>query len=113
MTPFPYRQSRRPAVWMLRTASWPPWISSMPWMTGTGLGLVSSSDVLAGEVEAGRRWMSPGVVLEAGVAGRVLTGRPLEAEEFFQRLSTFSDRSPRDFRTRLLQAHLDRNRSPR
>jgi predicted membrane-bound spermidine synthase len=75
--------------------------------------LVSTSEILLEEVEDGRRWITPEVLMDAGVAARLLAGNPETAEEFFQRVSAFSTRPPWDFRTRLLRAHLDRASSPR
>jgi hypothetical protein len=75
--------------------------------------LIPASEALAVEIEEERRWISPEVVLEGGVVARLLTGRPTEAEQFFQRLEALSGRPPWDFRTQLLKAHLDQALSPR
>ncbi|MEJ2542395.1 MAG: hypothetical protein P8188_20960 [Gemmatimonadota bacterium] len=60
-----------------------------------------------GEITEGRRWINPAVILDAGVEARIILDRPADAEAYFQRLSPFAGRSVRDFRSRLLRAHLD------
>jgi spermidine synthase len=70
-------------------------------------GILSPSEALVGEIAEGRRWINPAVILDAGVEARILLGDPAGAEGFFQRLSPFAGRSARDFRSRLLRAHLD------
>jgi hypothetical protein len=69
--------------------------------------VLSPSESLVTEISEGRRWINPAVVLDAGVEARILLGRATDAEEYFQRLSPFTGRSARDFRSRLLRAHLD------
>ena len=75
--------------------------------------LISPSEALAEEIREGRRWINPGVVLDAGVIARLFGGSPAEAGDFFQRLAPLSGRSFQDLRMRLLQAHLDRALSVR
>jgi hypothetical protein len=75
--------------------------------------LVRPSEVLAGEIAAGRRWINPSVVLDAGVMARLREGDPDGAQAFFLRLEPLSGRSILDFRSRLLRAHLDRAISAR
>jgi hypothetical protein len=70
-------------------------------------GLRSPSEALVGEITEGRRWINPAVILDAGVEARIILDRPADAEAYFQRLSPFAGRSVRDFRSRLLRAHLD------
>jgi hypothetical protein len=69
--------------------------------------ILSPSGSLVTEISEGRRWINPAVVLDAGVEARIFLDRPADAEAYFQRLSPFSGRSARDFRSRLLRAHLD------
>jgi predicted membrane-bound spermidine synthase len=70
--------------------------------------LVPASQALAEEIVRGSRWINPGVVLDAGVIARIFGGDPAGAWEFFGALEPLSGRSPQDFRSRLLRAHLDR-----
>jgi hypothetical protein len=70
--------------------------------------LLPPSEALAEEIIEGRRWINPGVVLDAGVMARLFERSPAEAGDFFQKLAPLSGRSFRDLRMRLLQAHLDR-----
>jgi len=76
-------------------------------------GLQDPSDILVDEISEGRRWIRPDVVLDAGVASRIALGQPESALAFYRRLSPFSGRSPRDLRSRILRAHLDRTLSVR
>ncbi|MGW8267595.1 MAG: hypothetical protein ACWGSQ_14615, partial [Longimicrobiales bacterium] len=75
--------------------------------------LVSASDALAAEIAAGRRWINPAVVLDAGVLARIFSGDPGGALDFFGRLEPLAGRSPEDFRSRLIEAHLDQALSGR
>jgi len=75
--------------------------------------LLPSSEALVSEISEGRRWINPGVVLDAGVLARLFGGSPAEAADFFQRLAPYSGRSFQDLRMRLLQAHLDQALSVR
>ncbi len=70
--------------------------------------LIQPSELLAREIAEGRRWLNPGLVLDAGVMARVREGAPAEAREFFSLLAPLSGRSFLDLRMRLLRAHLDR-----
>jgi len=69
--------------------------------------MIRPSEELAGEIAQGRRWITGSVVLDAGVMARLLRRTPADAEDFYQRLEPHSGRSPLDFRSRLLRAHLD------
>lgn len=75
--------------------------------------LASASDTLLGEIADGRRWINPAVVLDAGVLARIFAGNPSDALEFYGRLEPLSGRSPEEFRSRLIQAHLDQALSGR
>ncbi|MFC1661968.1 hypothetical protein ACFL3S_11060, partial [Gemmatimonadota bacterium] len=75
--------------------------------------VAAASLVLADELEAGRRWISPETLLDAGVTALLLRGDPVEARAFFSRVAPTAGRPPGDLRSRLLVAHLDRALSPR
>jgi len=62
---------------------------------------------LARELAEGRTWVAPAVLLDAGVAARLLLGRGEEARAFYASVRPRVTRSGEDLRSRLLRAHLD------
>lgn len=62
--------------------------------------------VLLGEVRAGRMWLPPALLLDAGVVALLRTGRAEDADIAYRILAPATRRAPGDFRLRLLRAHL-------
>jgi hypothetical protein len=75
--------------------------------------LTGPAQVLAEELEEGRRWVAPESLLDGGTTAFLKQGKPVEARAFFAQVVPLTNRSVGDLGSRLLVAHLDLALSPR
>jgi hypothetical protein len=71
------------------------------------------AQVLAEELEEGRRWVAPESLLDGGATAFPKQWKPVEARAIFAPVVPLTSRSVGDLRSRPLVAHLDLVLSPR